>query len=320
MGAAVWQVEAEHLDRAVAVVARHARRTPLVRCPELGEGAWLKLENEQLTGSFKLRGALAALAALEPADRERGVLTASAGNHGFGLATAGARLGVRVTVFCAASTPQVKRDGIAGAGAKLELVDAPGYDEVERRAKEAARERGLTFVSPFDDPNVAAGNGGTLALEILEELPAVRTIVAPVGGGGLIAGLAAARRHGEARYELIGVQSEACPAMVESLKQGRALLAFEGAPTLAEGLEGGVSPSTYRVAKEELKAMALVSEDAIRDALRFAHERLGLAIEGSAAVGLAYARARGGALEPPWVVVITGGNVDPEKLRAIVEG
>lgn len=311
-----WVIDASHLERAAEAVAAHAAHTPLRRCEELGEGAWLKLETEQRTGSFKVRGALAALAALDDEARRGGVITASAGNHGYGLAYAGRALGVGVTVFCAASTPAVKRDGIAAAGATLELVDAPGYDAVEARAKAAAAERGVRFVSPFDDPLVAAGNGGTLAREILEDLPDVKTVVVPVGGGGLMSGVAAARRLGSADFALHGVQSEACPAMVRSLADGRAHLAFEGERTLAEGLEGGVSWTTYHVARTELAAMALVSEAELAEAMAWAKRGLGLSIEGSAAVGLAYARRE--RLRSPFVVVISGGNVDPAKLEKVL--
>ncbi len=306
-----WTIERAHLERARRVVGEHARRTPLVLAPALGAGVYLKLESEQITGSFKLRGALAALAALDPAVRARGVVTASAGNHGYGLARAGSALAVPVTVFVSSSAPAVKREGIAAAGARLELADARGYDDVEALARTAARERGFAFVSPFDDPDVAAGNGGTLAVEILEECPEVATLVAPVGGGGLVAGLAAARRIEGARFAIVGVQSEACPAMVASLAAGRAMLRFEGAPTLAEGLEGGVSETTYEIAARELAGMQAVSEAAIADAMRFAERALGLAIEGSAAVVIAWLRAHAAELDAPVVGVISGGNVDP---------
>ncbi|MGE0787896.1 MAG: threonine/serine dehydratase [Sandaracinaceae bacterium] len=313
-----WSIEDEHLALAARAVAEHAVRTRTVPCAPLGDGAFLKLENEQRTGSFKLRGALAALASIPEDRRSRGVLTASAGNHGYGLAEAGRRLGVPVTVFVGAHAPRIKREGIAAAGAEVEVADAVGYDAVELRAKAAALERGVPFVSPFDDPYVAAGNGGTIAAELLLDVPGLRAIIASVGGGGLVAGIAAARRHAGARFELIGVQSEACPAMVESLARGEAILEMEGAPTLAEGLEGGVSATTFAIARRELAAMEAVAEDAIADAMRFAHLELGLSIEGSAAVALAYARAHVGSLPRPFAVILSGGNVDDERLGALV--
>lgn len=319
-----WRIEASELERARAVVARHARRTPLVPAdPCFGDGVFLKLETEQDTGSFKLRGALAAIDALDPAARARGILTASAGNHGYGVARAASRFGVEATVFVSRSAPAVKREGIARAGARVEEVDAAGYDEVEALAREAAAARGSTFVSPFDDPRVAAGNGGTLGLEILEALPEVGAIVAPVGGGGLVAGLAAARAHGGGSFDLIGVQSAACPAMAESFEAGRALTRFSARePTLAEGLEGGVSPSTFAIARAMLSRLDVVPESAIAEAMRVAARVLGAPVEGSAAVGLAWALAHRDAVwrRRPTVVVVTGRNVDPEVLEALAGG
>lgn len=315
-----WSIAAEHLERARQIVAEHARRTPLRAAPELGPHVYLKLETEQDTGSFKLRGALVAISVLDTEARARGVVTASAGNHGYGLARAGALLGVPITVFVGRSTPSIKREGIRAAGAVLEVVDAEGYDAVEARARLEAERRGVPFVSPFDDPLVAAGNGGTLAFEILEDLPSVRTIIAPVGGGGLVAGLAAGRRHAAADFALVGVQSDACPAMAESFREGRALLTYAGGPTLAEGLEGGVSEATYAIAREELARMETVSEAAIADALAFAHRELGLVLEGSAAVGLAWLREHLADIETPAVVVVTGRNVDPKRFAELVAG
>lgn len=311
-----WRIDESHLREAAAAVAEHARRTPLIDLGPLVSGGFAKLETEQETGSFKLRGALAALAALAPAARARGVVTASAGNHGYGLARAGAIFGVPVTVFVSRRAPRIKRDGIAKAGARVELVDAAGYDDVEVAALEAAARRGLTFVSPFDDPRVAAGNGGTIGLELLDEQPALRTIVAPVGGGGLVAGLLAAIVHRRATVRVVGVQSEACPAMVESFAQGRALTRFEGAPTLAEGLEGGVSESTFAIARDGLARMEAVSEDRIAHAMQRAKHELSITLEGSAAVALAWALAHADdpTVERPLAVLFTGRNVDPDAM------
>lgn len=300
----MWSIEREHLERAVRAVTGHVERTPLAPAPMLGEGAYFKHEHAQRTGSFKLRGAIAALDAMDPAVRARGVITASAGNHGAGLALAGAIFGAPVTVFVGREAPAIKREKIASAGAIVRVLDVRSYDDVEAHAKEEAARLGLAFVSPFDDPVVAAGNGGTLGLEILDDLPEVRAIVAPVGGGGLVAGLAAAIAERRSQARLIGVQSEACPSMLESLRLGRALTRYEGAPTLAEGLEGGVSESTYTIAARALDRMEVVSEEAIADAMK-----RGITIEGSAAVSLAWALANDA--PRPFVVVLTGCNVSP---------
>jgi len=313
-----WSITSAQLESASDVVSKHAVETRLLAVPALGENVWLKLECEQHTGSFKFRGALSRLAALDSSARARGVLTASAGNHGYGLARAGTLLDVPVTVFVAASTPAVKREGIAAAGATLEVIDVPGYDAVEARAKEAAVERGLPFVSPFDDPVVAAGNGGTVMAEILRACPTVRTVVAPVGGGGLMAGIAAARRWSDADFAIIGVQSEACPAMVQSLAEGRARLTYEGTATLAEGLEGGVSRATFEIARDELQGMHAVTEAQVADAMCFASTELGLSIEGSAAVVIAWLKLHVSELDGPVVGVVSGGNVDPKRLADLL--
>ncbi|MFK7992055.1 MAG: pyridoxal-phosphate dependent enzyme, partial [Sandaracinaceae bacterium] len=171
-----WRIDLETLDRAMEAVRGHAKETPLERASALGDGVWLKLETEQHTGSFKFRGALSKLATVDA----REVVTASAGNHGYGLARAGATLGVTVTVFVSRYAPEVKRRGMADAGARVQLVQQRAYDDVEAAARASAAERGVPFVSPFDDPVVAAGNGGTLARELLRACPDAATVVAPV--------------------------------------------------------------------------------------------------------------------------------------------
>jgi len=315
-----WTIENEHLNRAAQVVTRHTWHTPLIPAPNIGARAWLKLETDQHTGSFKVRGALARLAALTPAERRATVVAASAGNHGIGLAFAAQRLGVKVRVFVAKRTPMVKRDAIAVAGAKVVVAEAEGYDEAERLAKEAAAESGAVFVSPFDDPWVAAGNGGTLGMEIFDAMSDVDAIVAPVGGGGLVAGLAAAKRRAGVEARIIGVQSEACPAMKRSLEEGHAIERMEGAETLAEGLEGGVTPTSFHHVREAVERIDLVSEEEIADAMRLAHTSMGITVEGSAATVIAWAKKHL-ADEPGEghvVLVVTGRNVDEAVRRRIV--
>ncbi len=308
-----WEITDEHLDLASEVVRAHALRTPLVPAPRLGARVLLKLETEQRTGAFKLRGALAKLASLRDEERAKPIVTASAGNHGLGVAEAAARLGFAAKVYVPKGAPLVKRDGITTRGSHVFVTDASGYDETERIAREAARELGATFISPFDDPWVAAGNGGTVGLEIFEQLGRADVVVAPVGGGGLMAGLAAARRRaGRERTRLVGVQSAACPAMKRSIEEGRAIERMDAdGPTLAEGLEGGVSPTTFALVRDAVERIDLVTEDAIRDAMRFAREELGRTVEGSAATVIAWAREHA-ASEPgehAIVLVVTGRNV-----------
>ena len=316
-----WRIDRGHLDHAAGVVGRHLSKTPLRKTSEIGPGLWLKLECQQETGSFKVRGALARLAALTPEERGRGVVSASAGNHGAGLAWAGRRLGVPVRVVVPSTTPAVKRERIVAHGAELQVVDLAGYDQAEEAARAEAARRGAVHVSPYDDPWVAAGNGGTVALEIFDALPDAGTLVVPVGGGGLLAGVAAGCRRLGLGPRLVGVQSGASPAMALSFERGVPVERYHCDSTLAEGLEGGVSPTSFWHARQILDRVELVSEAEIAGAMRFAARRLDLAIEGSAAVALAWVRRELPAPDrsaPPVVALITGGNVDPEVLQSLL--
>ncbi len=330
----VWSIETSHLSQA-RLLSKRVLRTPLVPAPGVHPRAWVKWESEQQTGSFKVRGAMLRLLAMTDEQRRAGVVAASAGNHGLGLAHAARLLGVRAEIVLPPSTPAVKRGGIAAAGAEVRLNDEAGYDAAEATARALAEERGAVFVSPFDDPWVAAGNGGSVAFEILEQLPSVGGIVFPVGGGGLGAGIAAAWHRGAAVYEheapsafhgpkrLLGVQSQASPAMHRSLASGETVLTLPAAETLAEGLEGGVSPGSHGLFREFGIPVALVNEEAIRRAMVFCRDALGQPVEGSGAVGIAWLResveqaAERFDGDDPIVVVVTGRNVDPERLAAL---
>jgi threonine dehydratase len=317
---AAWEIDETHLSAARALVRRHLLLTPLVPAPSLGRRVFLKLETAQHTGSFKVRGALACIASRE-GDRAQPVYAASAGNHGLGVAWAARLLGRNATVFVPKHAPMVKRNGIAGLGARVVVTEHTGYDATERVAREAAEADGAWFLSPWDDPWVAAGNGGTVGLETLEALPDIATIVAPVGGGGLVAGLDAARRELGRHVSFAAVQSEACPSMHRSFAEGRAIETFEGAPTLADGLEGGVSTASFAHVRRAVSAIDLVSEAAIASAMRFARRTLGIVVEGSAATVIAWARDRAEMLDrdgAPVVLVVTGKNVDAETLDRVL--
>ena len=303
-------------------VRRLVRVTPLIPAPALGRrtGAdvWLKLESLQRTGSFKLRGAAACVAGMSQVGKKR-VIAASAGNHGLGVALAARTFGVQAQVLVSAQTPQCKRDGFLALGAGLEVVGA-SYDEAETEARRrAAEDSSLSFASAFDDDWGIAGNGGVLAREILAQLPDVDTVVTPVGGGGLAAGLGVEMVPRGIR--VWGVSPEANCAMKRSLEEGRAYTQYDGGPTLAEGLEGAVSERTFAMAKDYFPEVALVSEVAIRQAIVYAYRSLGIVCEASAAVALA------GLLEDKLpvqgrrvVVVISGGNIESDLLDQILAG
>ncbi|HEU5057397.1 MAG TPA: pyridoxal-phosphate dependent enzyme, partial [Kofleriaceae bacterium] len=247
------------------------RRTPLLH-GALGPSVGLKLENLQRTGSFKLRGAVRVVASLSAAERKGGVVSASAGNHGAGLALACQDAGVPLAVVVPEGAPEVKRAAIAAAGARIYQRGAT-YDQAEAAAREMAHQRKVRFVSAFDDEHVIEGNGSDLAREILEQAPAVARVVAPVGGGGLIGGLA--RVLAPRGVEVIGVQPEVNCAMYESLRGGRALTTYQGRPTLAEGCEGAVAELTFDLARRHVREIALVSEAAIRRAVAWLYRVAG---------------------------------------------
>src|SRR3954447_4999178 len=307
-------------------VRKLTRVTPLVPAPALGRriGAdvWLKLENLQRTGSFKLRGAAARLAAVAleaGGGRPKRVVAASAGYHGLGVALAARAFGVDATVLVSAQTPEVKRAGIAALGARIEVAGAT-YDEAEAVARQrAAAEPGLVFVSAFDDDHVIAGNGGLLAREILAQLPDVQSIVVPVGGGGLAGGIGV--EVVPRGIKILGASPEANCAMRRSLDEGRAYTTYDGGPTLAEGLEGAVSERTYAMARDYFPDIALVSELQIREAIVYAYRTLGIMCEASAAPAIAALLDDASAIRGRrTVVVISGGNIEPALLDQLLTG
>lgn len=296
-------------------------RTPLLHSASLstraGVDTWLKCENLQCTGSFKLRGATNALAALDSARRARGVVASSAGNHGLGLAHAARALGVRARIFIPSTAPDVKRRGIAALGAEVDDRYAD-YDAAHHAAEEFAREHAMTFVNPCAGESLLAGQG-TVALEIIEELPSVQTFVVPVGGGGLVGGMAALVRAVVPTARIVGVQSEATNAMALSLAAGR-VMEVEVVPTLADGLAGQVDEVGLAIGRAAIDAMITVRESEIADAMRWLAHEHELRVEGSGAVATA---ALLNGLVPdlagPAVAVVSGGNVDDARWRAIVE-
>jgi threonine dehydratase len=309
-------------------VRRLVRVTPLVPAPALGRrtGAdvWLKLENLQRTGSFKLRGAAARVAALAlapagPGAGPKRVIAASAGNHGLGVALAARTYGVEATVLVSAQTPEVKRAGIAALGAKVE-VGGSTYDEADVAARRrAADEPGLVFVSAFDDDHVIAGNGGLLAREILAQLPDVQAIVVPVGGGGLAAGLGV--EMVPRGIKILGASPAVNCAMRRSLDEGRAYTTYEGGPTLAEGLEGAVSERTFAMARDYFPDIALASELQIREAIVYAYRTLGIMCEASAAPALAVLLDDASSIRGRrTVVVVSGGNIEADLLDQLLSG
>jgi threonine dehydratase len=312
------------LLEAAARIRPHIRRTPLTADPTLG--LYFKWENRQVTGSFKARGALNKVLTLEAWERERGLVTASAGNHGQGVALAGKLVGAPVLVFASAQAVPAKLEAIRQLGAQVRLVPG-GYGEAEAAALEYAAAQEATWVSPYNDAQIIAGQG-TLALETLEDLaaldgaPVPAVWVTPVGGGGLLAGIGAAlKENPEAPpARLVGVQSEASPFFHHLYHTGSQAGA-EDLPSLADGLAGAVEDRsiTLPMARRYAGDILLVSEAEIAQAVGYAWSRHGERIEGSAAVALA-AVLSGRVADRPAVVVLTGGNIQPETFEQILAG
>jgi len=297
-----------------------ARRTPLRRSDGLsalvGASVYLKCECEQITGAFKLRGAFNTIALLSDEERRKGVVTSSAGNHGMGLAWAARHFGVQATIFVPATAPRVKRDGIAALGATVN-DQAAHYDEALDMATAFATERGATHVHPERGAALLAGQG-TIALEILEELPDLATFVVPVGGGGLLGGCAALLDAVAPRVRIVGAQSDQTAAMAHSLEAGR-IVPIPVAPTLADGLAGAIEETGFETGRRVLDEMITVTEDEIAGAIAWLWREERLVVEGSGAVGVAALRS---GYRPPVegdiAVVLTGGNIDRDRWDDIV--
>ena len=306
----------EAADRMRCIV----ERTPLRHSPALsratGTECWLKLECEQHTGSFKLRGAFNALALIPAARRARGVVASSAGNHGLGVARAAREFGIPATIFVPSTAPAIKRDGIARLGAAVDS-SSPDYDSAMVAALERAASTGALFVNPCAGDDLLAGQG-TVALEIHEELPGVAAVVVPVGGGGLVGGMASYLRVAAPDVRVLGAQSERTDAMARSLAAGR-IVDIGHDPTLADGLAGAIDAEGLAIGRAALADIAVVSEDAIAAAIAWLAREEGLTVEGSGAVGVAALLAGAlGSVGGPLAVVVSGGNIDPVRHAGIV--
>ena len=314
----VAQPEKAHHDNAWKVVRRHLAVTPVVPCPQLGEHVSLKIETFQPTGSFKVRGGLAAVAATLGSRPGREVVAASAGNHGLGLAYAAAELGARVTVIVPRLASAAKVSALQQFDVRL-VLHGDEYGEAEAHALDLAATGGGRFVSPYNDPDVIAGQG-TVARELLAQVPDLGTVVVPVGGGGLMAGISLGFVGTGVR--VVGVESEASPSMSAAVAAG-GIVPITVAPTLADGLAGNLEAGaiTVDVARRNRVDIRTVSEADIRSAMAFAAHTMGLVLEGAGAVGVAAVRA--GLVSHDHdgrqtVVLLTGRNVAPALLEEVL--
>jgi threonine dehydratase len=311
------------INEAADFLAPRIRRTPLEKSEFLsrlfGVPVFLKLEFLQITGSFKVRGALFRLSKMSDQEKLAGVITCSAGNHGWAVAYAAGLLDVPVTVYLPADADESKAKGIASLGANIIRSDAPGYDAAEDLALAQAESLGLTFVSPYDDVAVMAANGGTIAREILEDVPQIRTFIVPVGGGGLAGGLAYYSKSTLTDSRLLACQHRDSPALKISLETGRAVTELPAIKTMAGGIEGGIGSLTFSVLQGRVDEVLLLSEEEIWGAVQWFLEEHRYLVEPSAAVGLAACLSNKlSSLTSPAAIVLTGRNVAVDSLRSIL--
>lgn len=310
--------DSTNLEEAREVVRRTLPVTPVVRSPLLGPGVWLKLETFQPTGSFKVRGGLAGVAAAQRAQRGTPLVAASAGNHGLGVAFAADRLGAEATVVVATTASAAKVRALSEFDVRL-VRYGDRYDEAEARAMALAEEQGGRYLSPYNDPDVIAGQA-TVATELLEQIPDLTTVVVPVGGGGLVSGVALATEGTGIR--LVGVEPEASRAFSSAVAAGHVVPVVLG-DTIADGLAGNVEPGsiTVGIAREHGVEMVSVTEEQLRTAIRFLAFEHGIVAEGAGAA--AVAALYSGRFHPdgsPTAVLVTGRNIAPPLLSSILEG
>jgi threonine dehydratase len=307
------------IEAARATIAGRVMRTPMLPAPKLsaltGATVYVKYENLQVTNSFKERGALNKLASLTPAERERGVIAMSAGNHAQAVAYHAAKLGIPATIVMPVTTPFVKVEATEAHGAQV-VLDGETVADAQVRAEAIARERGLTFVHPYDDPLVIAGQG-TIALEMLEEAPDLDTLVIPIGGGGLIAGNAIAARGVRPSIRIIGAEAALYPSMCNALGYAARPI---GGPTLAEGIAvKNVGGLTLPIVRELVSDIVLVDEEHLERAVNVYLTLQKTMAEGAGAAGLAamlvapekFAGRKVG-------LILCGGNIDPRILASIM--
>jgi threonine dehydratase len=314
-------VAAADIARVRPVVTAVARRTPVLDSWTLTERSGggpvvLKAESLQRTGSFKVRGASAKLAALGAA-AEHGVVAGSAGNHAWAVALAARQRGVRCEVFMPVGAPLGKVDGCRSLGATV-LEGGAAVDDCVRAARERARESGMAFVHPFDDPDVVAGQG-TVGLELLEQVPDLAKVVVCVGGGGLAAGIAVALRASRPEIEIVGVQAAAMAAYPPSLAAGHPV-EVPRAATIADGIAlARPGDVTFPLIRDHLDGIVTVAEDDVAEAMVLLLERAKLVVEGGGAVGVAALLT--GAVRPAAAgttcVVLSGGNADAGLLATV---
>ena len=305
-------------------ISPYVTRTPLVRAHALSDlceaEIWCKLETMQPTGAFKLRGATNAILRLNEDQRKQGVVAVSTGNHGRGVAYAAREQSVRAVICLSGLVPENKVNAIKSLGADVRII-GNSQDEAEIEANRLTEEEGLILISPFDHPDVIAGQG-TIGLELLEDFPEIDCVVVPLSGGGLIGGIALALKAASPKIHVVGVTMENGPAMVLSLKAGEPVEVVEE-ESLADSLGGGIGLEnryTLRLVEELVDETLLVSENEIGEAIRHVFETQRMVLEGGAAVGTAALLAKKLEVHGQNVALIySGNNISEKKLSKVLD-
>lgn len=314
----------DEIERARTAIAATVRATPINLSQSLSDLAGvpvhLKLEHSQVTGSFKLRGAANAVAALSGDEKSRGVVGVSTGNHGRGLAYAARAAGVRCIICMSRLVPQAKIDGIRAQGAEVRIIGA-SQDEAQQEVVRLVSQDGMTMIPPFDHRAIIAGQG-TLGLELLEQMPDVATVLVPLSGGGLISGIAAALKARRPEISIIGISMERGAAMHDCLKAGKPIHVEELA-TLADSLGGGIgldNQLTFAMTRDLVDDVILVSETEIAAAIRHLYWQERQIVEGSGSVGVASLLAGRIKSAGPVAAILSGGNIDMTQHFRIISG
>lgn len=312
----------DEVKQAYDRIKRYVVKTPLEESFYLGDGErkyFFKLESFQRAKSFKIRGALNKMLTLSEEEMRKGVATVSSGNHGSSVSYAASLLGIEnVKIIVPKPTPQSKIDKIEYFGGEA-LPMGSGYDEAHALGMEFIEKEGLTYIDAYDtDPKIYGGQG-TIAIEILEQNPAIDTIVVPIGGGGLITGIAVAAKALKPDIRVVGVQTEACPSMIASYRDGVFYGEYEGEPSICDALLGGVGHLSYELAKDYVDLFLAVSEDSIARAVSFMAKEEKYVIEaGSCTTVAAVTTHREEVGGKNIALVLSGSNIDGELLTQIL--
>ena len=311
----------EKIKDAHKKILPYVNYTPLVHSEYLSNysNVKLKLENFQITGSFKLRGALNKLLSLSKSEKEKGVIAVSTGNHGKGVAYASKVLGIKSTIYMSSMVPQYRRKAIENLGAKVEIV-GQNSDQADLFAKNLAKEKNISLIHPFDDEDIIIGQG-TVGLEMLEQFPDADTIIIPTSGGGLVSGIAQAIKLQKPKIKIISVSMERGPSMYDSLKKG-VPVDVEELETLADCLGGSIgldNKFTFNIVKEYVDDFVLVSEEKIAEGIKINFLEHKIVSEGAAATSIMVVKEKlSSHIGKNIICLICGGNIDAQLFNKVL--